>query len=46
MRHIEKISRSSKNRPCEAMDEAGAAFLQVWFAVFSSILLGAFSNKG
>ena len=42
MRHFKAVSKVGVSK---AIDPAGAAFLQIWFAVFSTILFGAFGGK-
>lgn len=46
MRHIQHVSQKQTGSVNKAMDPAGEVFLQIWFTVFSSILLGAFGLKG
>lgn len=45
MRHIRQVSRQTRVGVMKAMDPAGAAFLQIWLAVMSTMLFGAFGGK-
>ena len=45
MAHIRTITVRNGDIPEKAMDAAGQAFFQIWLAVFTWILTGAFSSK-
>jgi len=45
MKHIGQVSRQTRVSVVKAMDPAGAAFFQVWLAVISTMLFGAFGGK-
>jgi hypothetical protein len=45
MKHTRQVTRPNKVNVMKAMDPAGAAFFQIWLAVMSTMLFGAFGGK-
>jgi cytochrome b len=45
MKHIKSVSMGKAAVSEKGFDPAGAAFFQIWLAVFTWIITGAFSSK-